>query len=582
MCIIFREMVIEIGQTESENALWHLFRSADLAMSRDESSPDASFPAYRQLRALEDATVAWMLDHLGTPEDEARDTVRRLFSDSSSSSSSSSASSTTTTSIKYLRERADEAVALRAELDAQRMAWRRHRWNEEHEDELRSAKYEEAIHDIFTRVFPLAGIRDIMPATLEGRIDKLVLLGVVSTQDLCRMSGWHSQSPLWHHFPGVVAERLKREEARRHQRCWELRVLGGHVSRVNSVAILPSLGSGGADCAPRVVSSSKDQTIKIWNAWTGITEKTIRCPQSSLGNIKVLPMQEDGVVRAVTCARPFINYPWSLSKREDESEFLEPKTKPNPLDVWNLGTGLCELSIIDPSCITCMDIVPNGDDGAVRIVVGSYSKGLQIFNLSTGECERTIDHTTELLSNPHVTAVCVLPRTPGDGDSLRAVSAYISYDHSWKCAIYIWNLTTGECEKTIDGFKQRVDCFTVLPVREDGAVRVASSDSTRCVRIWNLTSGECERAFLGHTNTVNCICVIPTGHDGVDRIASGCHDGYVRVWNLSTGKCEHEVLAHDSAVNSVCAVPGLDDLRVAQIISAGSDHAIKVWECELE
>lgn len=104
---------------------------------------DAELPACRQLRELESSTVDWMVQNLGTAEVEARETVRRLFGESSDSSSSP---------IKFLRDRTEQAIALREELKAQDLARRRRRWKEEHEDELRSTKFEMTIDAIFSKV----------------------------------------------------------------------------------------------------------------------------------------------------------------------------------------------------------------------------------------------------------------------------------------------------------------------------------------------------------------------------------------------------------------------------------------------
>jgi WD40 repeat protein len=92
----------------------------------------------------------------------------------------------------------------------------------------------------------------------------------------------------------------------------------------------------------------------------------------------------------------------------------------------------------------------------------------------------------------------------------------------------------------------------------------------KTIRVWNLSSGACERILEGHTDRISDLA----GDESKDLVVSGSWDTTVRVWQVSTGACLHELRGHTSFVISVALLPG------KVIVTGGEFGEIKVWDGE--
>nr|MDZ8234387.1 hypothetical protein [Nostoc sp. ChiQUE02] len=117
--------------------------------------------------------------------------------------------------------------------------------------------------------------------------------------------------------------------------------------------------------------------------------------------------------------------------------------------------------------------------------------------------------------NSWVTAIAVTP------DGKRVISA--SDDKTLK----LWNLETGEDERTFNGHSSSVKAIALTP---DGK-RVISASWDNTLKLWNLETGEDERTFNGHSSLVIAIAVTPDGK----RVISASYDKTLKLWNLETG-----------------------------------------------
>ena len=91
----------------------------------------------------------------------------------------------------------------------------------------------------------------------------------------------------------------------------------------------------------------------------------------------------------------------------------------------------------------------------------------------------------------------------------------------------------------------------------DGAVLVSGSEDY-LVKIWNATTGECLKTLEGHTNDVWSVAYSPDGK----QIASCSDDQSVKIWDARTGKCLKTLLGHTGSVRKVVYSPDSTTLRV--------------------
>ena len=156
-----------------------------------------------------------------------------------------------------------------------------------------------------------------------------------------------------------------------------------HDNKVTAIAVFPD---------SRIVSGSKDKTLRIWNAGTGACERTLSGHSDEVTAIAVLP---DGRV---------------VSGSKDCT-----------MRIWNAGTGACErtLSLSEGKYeVSAIAVLPDG-----HIVFGCKDCCyLRSWNASSGDwcylsSHRLDVHMEEWELREEVTAIAILP----DG---RIISSY--------------------------------------------------------------------------------------------------------------------------------------------------------------
>jgi WD40 repeat protein len=123
---------------------------------------------------------------------------------------------------------------------------------------------------------------------------------------------------------------------------------------------------------------------------------------------------------------------------------------------------------------------------------GSYDTTVKIWDASSGECLRTLEH-----NNDEVYSVAF------SHDSTSLASG--SYDS----VIKIWNIRNGECLQTLQGHRAYVNSLAFS--RDSTLLASASDDST--VKIWNVGNGECLQTLdtcrahctVSMDTTVSCV-----------------------------------------------------------------------------
>ena len=215
-------------------------------------------------------------------------------------------------------------------------------------------------------------------------------------------------------------------------------------------------------------------------------------------------------------------------------------SRDSTLRVWDVTTGECQQTMEGHTgFITCIAVLPDG-----RVVSGSADHTLRVWDVATGKCLQTLKgHTNSIY------CVAVL----NDG---RVVSG------SRDCTLRVWDVATGKCLQTLEGHNNIVTCVAVLP---NGSVVSGSADST--LRVWDATMGEWIQILEGHGDWITCVAVLPDG-----RVVSGSWDRTLRVWDVSTGQCQNTLKEH---INWVICVTVLPDGRV---VSGSRDRTLRVWD----
>jgi len=292
----------------------------------------------------------------------------------------------------------------------------------------------------------------------------------------------------------------------------ELMTLRGHKGEVISAAFSPD--------GKRIVSGSNDKTIKIWDAATGTELMTLR------GYDGIWPGAFDPDVKRI------------VSNGGD-----------NTVKVWDVATGT-ELMTLrgHKEEVSSVAFSPDGR----RFVSGSSDKTIKIWDAAT---------STELMTLHDDNWVEDASFSP---DGKRIISG--GGDNTIK----VWDSATGAELMTLRGHGDWVASVAFSP---DGK-RIASGSNDKTIKVWDAAIRGEVVTLSGHrdkrgNNHVFSVAFSPDGK----RIVSGSLDRTVKLWDAVTGAEPMTLRGHDIFVRDASFSP--DGKR---IVSAGGDNTVKVWD----
>ncbi|KAI8987302.1 WD40-repeat-containing domain protein, partial [Mycotypha africana] len=223
----------------------------------------------------------------------------------------------------------------------------------------------------------------------------------------------------------------------------------------------------------KMITGSRDHTIKIWNIATGRCQQTLR---GHSGSVLCLQYDNQHIVSGSSDATVLVS---------------------------RITTGRIERKLIGhEDSVLGLRLI--SDD---RIISCSKDRTLRIWNRITGKCLRVL--------NDHRAAV----------NSVQ-FRGNIAVSASGDRTIKIWDLETGECLRTLSSHTRGVAC-----VEYDG-IHIVSGSSDQTIKVWNADTGECLYTLCGHTELVRTIQLDTT----TNRIISGCYNGHIKLWDLKRGK----------------------------------------------
>ncbi|MGO9172414.1 MAG: eIF2A-related protein [Rhodomicrobium sp.] len=284
-----------------------------------------------------------------------------------------------------------------------------------------------------------------------------------------------------------------------------------HSGVVNSVAFSPD--------GKRVLSGGQDQTLKLWDAATGMLIRTFR----------------DNYVTSVAFS-PDRDGKWVLSGSTDQT-----------LKLWDAPTGkLIRKFSGHTGEVTSVAFSPDG-----RLVLsGSDDRTLRLWDAFTGELVRSF--------KGHTAGVKAVAFSP-DADGRRVLSG--SFDGTLK----IWDAETAQLIRSVE---TDVTSVAFAP----GGRRVLSGSWDQTLKLWDAATGNLIRAFKGHTQFVTSVAFSPDG----TRVLSGSEDGTLKLWNTETGQpIRNFERPHGSGIKSVAFSP-----EGRRLLSGGNDEVLRVWDAD--
>ncbi|KAJ3216575.1 hypothetical protein HDU67_009269 [Dinochytrium kinnereticum] len=215
--------------------------------------------------------------------------------------------------------------------------------------------------------------------------------------------------------------------------------------------------------ANRIVSGSRDRTVKFWNLETLQCEKTLRGHAGS-----VLCLQYD-------------------------SRFIVTGSSDSTIIVWDFATGE-RLRVLVGHTSPVLDVRFNGD----LIVSCSKDCTIKIWSLHDGFHLRTLEGHHAAVNAIHL-----------NGDLVASASG--------DCLVKLWNARTGQHVRDFIGHSRGLAC-----VQFSGSTIVSGSND-QTIKVWNADTGECLKTLTGHTQLVRTLCfdderIVSGGYDQTIKV----------------------------------------------------------------
>ncbi|KAJ6532351.1 WD40-repeat-containing domain protein [Mycena capillaripes] len=306
-----------------------------------------------------------------------------------------------------------------------------------------------------------------------------------------------------------------------------LKVFHGHTDGVLSVAWSPD--------GMRIVSGSKDKTVRIWDSETG--------------NVVVGPIE--GHTTDVTTvlfspdAQRIVSGESIYSSIHDPSQ-SGTKPKAGKLRIWDAKTGALVANPLVHFSISAVVCSPDGK----WLASGASHSRVQLCDLKTGAISGLFKGHTGWVSS---VAFSFNAKRLASGSGDRTVR--------------VWDVVTGAL--VAGPFEGHQDGIRSLAFSRDGS-RVVSGSDDGTVRIWDSEIGSLVAGpFLGHTGWIMSVGFSSDGN----RILSGSWDETVRIWNTETVSVIGAFEGHSGKVHSVAFSP--DEGRFC---SGSEDKTVRVWD----
>jgi WD40 repeat protein/DNA-binding SARP family transcriptional activator len=216
-----------------------------------------------------------------------------------------------------------------------------------------------------------------------------------------------------------------------------------------------------------------------------------------------------------------------------------------------------DCGLLSPAAIAQSD-APG--QAALILASGADDETIRFWDVQTGQCLKTLqgyrDYAWTITWSP-------------DGQTL--VSAGVSQ------TIRLWSLQTGRCTKTLAGHDEWIYSVAVTSTVASGAFPqaskqiLASGSRDRTVKLWDLGTGNLLKTLQGEQDLIWCTAWKPNE----PLLAVGSSDSTIRLWDVETTRCLQTLSGHEGWVVSLAWSP--DGKMVA---SSSQDRTIKLWDVQ--
>ena len=336
------------------------------------------------------------------------------------------------------------------------------------------------------------------------------------------------------------------QQAHRH-----LKTLRGHLEDVTSAVFFPD--------GKRIVTSSWDQTAKVWDAASGRELLSLKGHGAPIWCVAISP---DGQ-RIVTGSWDQTAIVWDAANGRNlatlkghsapirsvafspDSQKIVTGSWDQTAKVWEAAGGGALLTLAGTSGnVGSVAFSPDGQ----RIVTGLGDSTAKVWEAANGR---------ELLSlKGHQHQVRSVAFSP---DGQRIVTG--SDDQTAK----VWGAATGNLQLTLHGQGAEIYCVAFSP---DGR-QIATGGADNTAKLWDAASGGELLTLKGHSAAIWSVAFSPDGR----RVLTGSWDQTAKVWEPAIGEGLIPLMGHANTIRAMAFSPDGQ-----WIVTASEDPTAKVWE----
>lgn len=234
---------------------------------------------------------------------------------------------------------------------------------------------------------------------------------------------------------------------------------------------------------------------------------------------------------------------WSVVFSTDAT-FLVSSSDDQTIRIWDVATGQCLRTLYHTTRVRSIALCPDG----TLFASGSDDGTIRLWDARTGECLSTLaghdDRVWSVAFDPTGTRLA-----SGGTD----------------CTVRVWDVASGQTIRVLEG---HTDWVRGVVFDAKGAVLASASDDAT-LRVWDMQTGQLLNTLQGHTNRVWCLAAHPT----LPLLASGSEDYTVRLWDMQTGQCLKVLSGHRHGVRGIAFSP-----TGSLLASGGDDQALRLWD----
>ncbi|MGK7925230.1 MAG: protein kinase, partial [Spirulina sp.] len=342
----------------------------------------------------------------------------------------------------------------------------------------------------------------------------------------------------------------------------QTKIYQGHAGRINALEISPN--------GKLVISSSTDNTLKIWNIRSGSCVKTISADTRNITSIKI---SDDGCTTLLVNSEGEI-IRWDIKQERPSYRLHNFKSLlDTSIDIARPCVYLNQdstLGIIGYPTLSKkqLSLLPQYQ---VIILHLNHISSFQLAEIQSVddflEYQKLLLNVQKNIESKNFETAFLLLRKirfdPTLAYEKQAFKLWQSlYDQlprtQLKTARKLYNI---ELDSPVRSICLSLNGETALSGHDDGSVR-----------LWDVSSGKCLRRLYGHSDRVNAISISTNGGFAV----SGSNDETLRLWDINSGQCLDTIQVDGGGITATSM--SLDN-RV--IVSSSMNGNIDLWSIEL-